>query len=381
MKHDIIIPLNLIHDTMVNEKVLSMGDIMHRCSLAACIKRYFGIELSKEVRGLLQKLGVYNKRVYEYSAMDVVYLPRLLELQRKEAEKKDLITTIDTIGRPFVTVLTYIEWCGIKVDTDLWRKKMSLDAVEVLKKQMKLDEFVFESDFNKYKQSQLNFFSDKPETTINWSSTKQVIPFFKDLGIKTSMWDKKKERYKDSLDSNNLNDNDHKIVPIYKEYMKARKVVTSYGQNYLNIIEKFDDKRLRTNFKQILSTGRTASGDGNVNFQNIPRVPDDSDRSREIYERECFVPEEGNVFIVADYASQESRVLAEISQAPNLVKFYISGEADLHSYAVKLVYSKEYPEMENMSLKEIKKNFPKLRQIMKALNFALTLAPCCSNAA
>lgn len=99
---------------------------------------------------------------------------------------------------------------------------------------------------------------------------------------------------------------------------------------------------------------------------------------------------------------QESRLLAFFSQDKALLEFYNSGEADLHSYATKLVFKNEYPEMENMSLKEIKSKFPSLRNVMKGFNFALayggnantvadnigipieealTLAPCCRKAA
>lgn len=65
---------------------------------------------------------------------------------------------------------------------------------------------------------------------------------------------------------------------------------------------------------------------------------------------------------------QESRILAEFSKDPKLIDFYLNGGADLHSYAVKIVY----PELANsMSLSEIQDKLPEKRQFMKGFNFAL----------
>lgn len=48
--------------------------------------------------------------------------------------------------------------------------------------------------------------------------------------------------------------------------------------------------------------------------------------------------------------------------------FYLNGGADLHSYAVQIVY----PELsEGMNLKEVKNKLPEKRQLMKGFNFAL----------
>tara|TARA_R100000654_G_scaffold46335_2_gene72550 strand:- start:454 stop:1290 length:837 start_codon:yes stop_codon:yes gene_type:complete len=71
--------------------------------------------------------------------------------------------------------------------------------------------------------------------------------------------------------------------------------------------------------------------------------------------------------IVCDYASQESRILADISNEPNLVKFYTTGGADLHSYAAQVVYK----ELASVTLEDIKKFHKDKRQVMKGFNFAL----------
>ena len=65
--------------------------------------------------------------------------------------------------------------------------------------------------------------------------------------------------------------------------------------------------RIHTSFHQaVAATGRLSSD--NPNLQNIP-VKDE--RGREI--RKAFVPEDGNIFLSADYSQIELRLIAHLS--------------------------------------------------------------------
>lgn len=364
-----IMPPRII-DTFLAERVISTGINIHRKSLAACCKRYCKITLPKDVRGQIHKLGPHNERVIVYAANDVKYLEEIWENQYLKLKELDLLKTID-LDNQFCEVLAYTEYCGVKLDKQKWKDKSFKDKAFLDQKLTELNNAVEELDLPEFLTS-IDLFNPKPSCGINWNSSDQVVPLFKKLGIETKVIDKKTGEEKDSVESKIIapQSTKHSIIKKYLDYQKAAKVVSTYGESFFRHITE-ETARIHTNFTQIMNTGRLSSGKeggkkqsdpGEVNMQNIPRNHE---------HRSCFVPEEGNVFVVADYSSQESRVLAEFSQEPRLVEFYLSGEADLHSYATKIIYSDKYPEMKEMSLKEIKKNFPEERQLIKGFNFAL----------
>lgn len=101
-------------------------------------------------------------------------------------------------------------------------------------------------------------------------------------------------------------------------------------------------------------------------MQNIPS--DEETRS-------CFIPEEGNVMIDADYSSQEQIVLANFSKEENLLNFYRKGFTDMHSYVAFLMYENirrcGLDELEPDKLNYIKKEYPDLRYLAKTAGFAI----------
>lgn len=94
------------------------------------------------------------------------------------------------------------------------------------------------------------------------------------------------------------------------------------------------------------------------NMQNVP-----SDART----RSCFQSEEGNVLIVSDFSGQEQIVLANKSLDKDLLYFYSSGLSDMHSF----IASKIFPELEGLTLDEIKDNHKGKRQIAKGAGFAI----------
>ena len=71
--------------------------------------------------------------------------------------------------------------------------------------------------------------------------------------------------------------------------------------------------------------------------------------------------------IVADYSGQESVVFANFSKDTEIINFYKSGMADMHSF----IAQKIYPELEELDLGTIKKEHKQKRQNAKAAGFAI----------
>ena len=358
-----------IYDTFLAERILTTGIPTARKGLDALVWNYCKQHMDKSVRGSIHREGL-SARVIKYAGDDVKYLSEIKRKQLEKAETLDLTKSI-SLDNEYVRVLAYIEHCGVKLDVDKWNAKCLEDKKFLDKKAEELDKFIFDNSemFPHLIDNQMNLFDTAMQTCINWNSSKQVIPFMQKIGIDTKVKDKKSGMMKDSIDKNVLSPqkNKHKIVPLYIEYSEAYKVVSTYGENWLDYINP-RTQRIHTNYTQIMNTGRLSSGQkGNKkrglsqkpNMQNVPS--DDRTRS-------CFVAEKGNTLIVADYSGQEQVVLANKSLEPNLLEFYAKGLGDMHSFNAKKIFSTELADVE---LNDVKKARPDLRQMAKAAGFAI----------
>ena len=358
-----------IYDTFLAERILTTGIPTARKGLDALVWNYCKQHMDKSVRGSIHREGL-SARVIKYAGDDVKYLSEIKRKQLEKAETLDLTKSI-SLDNEYVRVLAYIEHCGVKLDVDKWNAKCLEDKKFLDKKAEELDKFIFDNSemFPHLIDNQMNLFDNALQTRINWNSSKQVIPFMQKIGINTKVKDKKSGMMKDSIDKSILSPqkNKHKIVSLYIEYSEAYKVVSTYGENWLDYINP-RTQRIHTNYTQIMNTGRLSSGQkGNKkrglsqkpNMQNVPS--DDRTRS-------CFVAEKGNTLIVADYSGQEQVVLANKSLEPNLLEFYAKGLGDMHSFNAKKIFSTELADIE---LNDVKKARPDLRQMAKAAGFAI----------
>lgn len=114
-------------------------------------------------------------------------------------------------------------------------------------------------------------FDTEPKCCINWSSSKQVIPLFELLGFNLITFDKVTKKKKKSVDAKIIKAqlDVSPIAALYLDYQGASKVVSTYGQNWLNAINPVTG-RIHANFYQLgADTARLSCGGGtaNVNVQ------------------------------------------------------------------------------------------------------------------
>lgn len=207
-------------------------------------------------------------------------------------------------------------------------------------------------------------FDTEPKCVINWSSQKQVIPLFELLGINVETFDKKTKQKRKSIEANVLKPqkNDFPIIPIFLEYQEAAKVVSTYGQNWLNAINP-KTGRIHADFHSIgTDTARVSSGGGvwKLNMQNLPHDPET---------RACFTSEEGNAWLSADYQSQESRIIASVSKDEKMIDLFEHGCGDVHSLVAYMSYPNIIPR--DTKIEDIKKLYHNWRQKAKSIEFAI----------
>ena len=144
---------------------------------------------------------------------------------------------------------------------------------------------------------------------------------------------------------------DYPIVSKVLEYRQLTKLKSTYADGLVNYIE--EDGRIHSKFNQtITATGRISSTEPNL--QNIPiRM----ELGRLI--RKVFIPEDGFVFVDADYSQIELRVLAHMAGDEHLIDAYRHGE-DIHRMTASQVFGVPFEEVT-----------PLLRRSAKAVNFGI----------
>lgn len=364
---------NKVYDTYLAEIKLSQGIMNHKKNLQVLAERYCDTkEVDKTLRSLIHYKGLI-KEVITYAANDVKYLHEIRSKQLKSAEEQGLVKAISLENR-FVPALAYTEYCGMYINPEDWIKKVKKSYEMLVESKKKLDQFIIDNNLSKYIDNQLDLFSTDKKVLINWNSSNQVKPLLKDLNINVIVIEKGIK--KESIDTGVLLPQIDKspIIQLYLDYKKWEKDYSTYGDSFLKQIST-ETGRVHTSFTQIVDTGRMASGGRNrktreeyINFQNIPATPQDKDKIEGmIYARECIQPQNDNVFINADYSGQEQIVLANKSQDKDIIDFYKKDLGDMHSF----ISSKIYPELRNLSLKEIKLKHKDKRQVAKSAGFAL----------
>lgn len=374
-----IIPRN-VYDGMLAEKLMWLGypSGMHSMSLKSAGFEYCGIELDKTVRGKIIDVGL-TPEVIVYAADDVKYEIPIYKAQMKLLEEKDLLKAIE-FENEFVKVLAYIEYCGVKLDIPRWKVKIEKDRERTIMAEESLDNwilnFYYEHKNGEYtiewngqtipfnyvyqdpQGSLFDGFETTPHCTINWASSKQLIPLFELLGFKLDTFNKVSKKKTKSVESKiieaQLEVSD--IAPLYIEYKKADKVSTTYGENFLNAVNP-KTGRIHASFYQLMDTGRLSCGGGEaqVNIQNLPADAET---------RACFIAEPGNKWISADYQGQESRIIASISNDPAMIELFNNGCGDVHSLVAKMAYSDK---IGDTPIEEIKEKFHHERQEAKGI--------------
>ena len=143
----------------------------------------------------------------------------------------------------------------------------------------------------------------------------------------------------------------YRIADKVLEYRMLTKLKSTYADGLSTFIE--NDGRIHGSFNQtVTATGRLSSA--NPNLQNIPiRM----ELGREI--RKVFIPEDGFIFLDADYSQIELRVLAHMSGDEKLIEVYNQAR-DIHAMTASQVFHVPFEEVT-----------PEQRRNAKAVNFGI----------
>ena len=406
-----------VYDTMIVEQLLYLGyppkykDPINGISynLQDIAKRRCNKYIDKTIRGQINKRGI-DIDVIQYAAGDVVELYDIMISQLQECKIKNCILAAK-LECDFVPVIAYMEWCGIHLDEEKWKNKMAIDRKNLENAISDLNNYVCNNPNLKeftYINTQGDLFegfNTTPTCTINWASSKQVIPLLKKLGFNTKIEDKESGEDKDSAmekvlkKQKGINDEFLRLYlgkgkegdeDYYPGYNGSAKVVTSFGQNHLNAINPYTG-RIHTQYWQLgADTGRMSCGSKDNNndlakLKGLPINPSNKQKkegkacpypnmqqlpSDEIT-RACFTAMKGNKWCSCDYSAIESRLGADIYQEESMINEFLYGGGDLHSLCAYMVYTDIIPR--DTPIKDIKKLYPHQRKEVKAIEFSQQL--------
>lgn len=323
-------------------------------SLESMALRYAGVQLNKDVRGQIHWRGV-DEPVVRYSAGDVKYMQIIKEKQLEQLKEADLLNYLRLENR-YVIDLAEVSYRGIGINTSKWLEVESKNKEKLVKLYKALNSWVIENKYTRFISKTL--FGE--EVQINWNSSEQVAPLFKEIGIDVIVQDKDTGEDKDSVELKHLKKQTSKstILPIYIQYKEINKEITTYGEKFLKQNLNPKTGRIHSEFFQILETGRISSN--RPNMQNIPGT-DDEGHTHPL--RLAFTTKEGRTFVVADYSQQEPRITAEYCQDPYLVDFILNGSGDTHGLIATMI--SEYLLGEHIEV--TKKNDPMVPKFGKTI--------------
>ena len=205
-------------------------------------------------------------------------------------------------------------------------------------------------------------FNLEPQCTINWSSSKQLIPLFELLGFSLDTYDKETKTYKKSVGEPIISPQRDvsPIADIYLKYKEASTVCDSFGEKFLKAVSS--DGRIHGDWNSIGTDTFRMSCKGYVRGVkiNMQQLPSDA------VTRACFVSEPGNKFISIDMSGQESRIMASLANDKQMIDLLRHG--DIHSFVAKASFS-EIPREE--PIENIKKDYHTQRQHAKKVEFSI----------
>ena len=309
-----------------------------------------------------------NKYTIEYLANEYINFDIAEYLSNTEKTEAEQITLFDNVEQPKEDKTYIYAYAIYKLYNVLTQKMEEAGSIDLFNKiEMPLTEVLasmqYEGiyidkqellDFGKELQEKIDILTQEIyELTgekFNINSTKQLgeILFEK---LKLTVKKKTKTGYSTDVDVLEKIKYEHPVIEKILEYRQLQKLNSTYVEGLIPYID--ETGRIHSKFHQtVTTTGRISSTDPNL--QNIPTRMELGRKLRKV-----FKPEQGYIFVDADYSQIELRVLAHISEDKNMIEAFCNNE-DIHAQAASKVF--------NIPLEEVTKEE---RTKAKAVNFGI----------
>ncbi|HUH25150.1 MAG TPA: DNA polymerase I, partial [Flavobacterium sp.] len=328
-----------LFDTMIAHYLIN-PDMRHNMDILA--ETYLQYQ-PKPIEDLIGKKGKGQKtmrevafeEVKEYAGEDADITYQLKEVFAPKLEQTKTLELFDDIESPLVSVLAAMEAEGIRLDV-AYLKELSK---ELLTEANALQAKIFEAAGEEF----------------NLASPKQLgIVLFEKIKIGSGKI-KKTKTGQYATGEEVLSDlaKDNEIVRDILEWRQIVKLQNTYV-DALPLQINPNTGRVHTDYMQaVAATGRLSSN--NPNLQNIPIRTERGQKVR----RAFIARDENHVLVSADYSQIELRIIAALSQEPNMMESFKNKE-DIHRSTAAKVF--------NVALDEVTRE---QRSNAKTVNFGI----------
>ena len=291
--------------------------------------RYLGTSLDKTLQ-VSDWSGTLSPAQIAYAAEDAATTLHLVPVLKTALEAAGL-AQVTAIECGCVPALTWLETCGLPIDTARWRDRAVRDEhqAEALEAQLCATLLA-----NRGGSSLL-----LPEA-VNWQSQAQVLALLQQRGHTLSSTDSSTLGAFAAVDP---------LIPLLLDYREAVKRAGTYGVRWLEDAVHPLTGRVHANYLQLGSAAGRMSCT-KPNMQNLPRST--------AY-RGCITPDPGSCIVKADYSQIELRIAAVIARDTAMLDAYQAGE-DVHATTA--------ARLTGVPIDQVT---PEARQLAKAVNFGL----------
>ena len=322
IKYDMIVLQNYgirvqgpLFDTMLAHYVLQ-PELRHNMDyLAEIYLHYRTIHIDQLIgpRGKGQKSmrDLAPADVYRYACEDADVTLKLKNVLEKELKAQGVEHLFHEIEMPLVPVLVNIESNGVRLDTEAL--KQSASHFNARTRQIEEEIYALAGG------------------AFNIASPRQVGEvLFDNLKLAEKPKKTKTGQYVTSEEVLESLRGKHDIVGKILEHRGLKKLLGTYVEA-LPLLINPRTGRIHTSFNQaVTATGRLSSS--NPNLQNIPIRDEDG---KEI--RKAFIPDDGCEFFSADYSQIELRIMAHLSEDPDMIEAFVEGH-DIHAATAAKIY-------------------------------------------
>lgn len=228
------------------------------------------------------------------------------------------LALVNDIELPLARVLADMEWTGVRIDTG----ELNTLSVQLTIREKEIEEQIYELAGERF----------------NIASPMQVGEIlFGKLQLDPKAKRTKKGGYSTTEEILEKHRSRHPIVGLILAARSLRKLLTTYVNALPELVNPATGKVHTTYNQTVTATGRISST--NPNLQNIPIRTDDG---REV--RRAFIADPGCVVLSADYSQIELRLLASLSEDPQLIEAFREG-LDIHRATAAKLYHVPYDEV------------------------------------
>ena len=326
-----------VFDTLVAHYLLNPEHRHNLNYLAETYLNYRTVHIEELIgakgKNQLNMRQVALETLIDYACEDADITLRLKSIFEEQIAKNNFTELLYDIELPLVSVLADMEEAGVRLDTAALKQSS-----------IELSRYLREVEQAVYALAGVEF---------NVGSPKMVGEvLFERLKIVEKSKKTKSGQYTTGEDVLENLKSKHPVVEKILEYRKIKKLLSTYIDALPTLISPLDGKIHTTYNQTITATGRLSST--NPNLQNIP-IRDEE--GKEI--RKAFIPDEGCLFLSADYSQIELRIMAHLSEDTNMIDAF-QNQKDIHAATAAQIY--------NIPIEQVTRD---MRRKAKTANFGI----------